>query len=200
MEEEAEDGEVKKKSNTVHRYGWPLYKVDWFGVARMFFALDDVGKVRHVFFSSKYISCMRLWPKPIRCTKSGVGGIFIFGGGGLGTVGTIIMVIVVIIVIIYCCYCCVKNCGDKEGSGTGYTSGVTIPCYLCLSRIKEDIWESGYHRKVCADKNVTFLSTLPMPYPIKCPKCDKMMKQWPDRGPEVSTTQQNFALYQRPFY
>ncbi len=103
----------------------------------------------------------------------------------MSTIGIILIIIVVVVVVLVCCYYCAKAFEEDEDSGTGFTSGPTTPCYLCLARVGDEAWNSGTHRKLCAQKNVTFLSTLPMPYPITCPRCQKRLRLWPDRGPEV---------------
>ena len=69
-------------------------------------------------------------------------------------------------------------------------------CYLCLSAVAEPDWDSGEHRRGCAGRNGDFLSGLPRPFPVECPKCGQKLRLWPERGPKVRRSSvQYFAKY-----
>lgn len=118
------------------------------------------------------------------------GFFFLFLGGG--TTGIIITVVILVICCIgYCCYYYHKADREEQevaggGGPVAVTGGHTTPCYLCLGQVYDDMWLNGNHRKSCAGLNHAFLSSLPEPYPVRCPKCMQMLKLWPDRGPMVS--------------
>ncbi len=140
-----------------------------------------------------------------------------YGGGGGGDLSVLIIIPIVLgIVILFCvCYLWAKSSEEEEmrridastssratsaAGTTGTTSssvlvtGETTPCYLCLARIEQPAWDSGSHRKACAQRRAGFLFNLPMPHPIRCPKCNKMLLLWPDRGPQVYLYKNRLSL------
>ena len=69
-----------------------------------------------------------------------------------------------------------EDCSD-EGEWT--------KCYLCLDKIGQSKWDDGSHRKDCIRRNLSYVNNLKVPFPLKCPMCSKLLRQWPNRGPEV---------------
>ncbi len=112
-----------------------------------------------------------------------------------------LQIVVPIFVVGACCYgCCCNKTKGEEGSGSGdeegrrrhryadspfFSATRSVVCHLCLSRVLERDWADGTHRRGCVAQNQAFLSTLPMPYSIYCPKCSRTLRLWPARGPEV---------------
>ena len=108
--------------------------------------------------------------------------VFIFGGGGGGGGGGGIptwLLVLIVVVIVLCCICACIYYSDED---TSFSDEATTPCYLCQARIKDTPWNDGSHRKECAQRNRSFLATLPMPFAVNCPKCEKLLRQWPERG------------------
>jgi len=58
----------------------------------------------------------------------------------------------------------------------------TIPCYLCLNKVRNSEWDSGDHRKRCAFKNQRELLNYPRPYNAYCPNCSEKLRLWPAKG------------------
>ncbi len=111
-----------------------------------------------------------------------------------------LQIVVPIFVVGACCYgCCCNETKGEEGSGAGdeegrrphryadspFSATRSVVCHLCLSRVLERDWADRTHRRGCVAQNQAFLSTLPMPYSIYCPKCSRTLRLWPARGPEV---------------
>ncbi len=58
-----------------------------------------------------------------------------------------------------------------------------MQCHLCLVKVGRGKWESGIHRRKCADNNLGVLQRLPIPFDVTCSICHGMLRQWPRRGP-----------------
>jgi len=58
----------------------------------------------------------------------------------------------------------------------------TIPCYLCLNKVRNSEWDSGDHRKRCAFKNQRELLNYARPYNAYCPQCREKLRLWPAKG------------------
>ena len=112
------------------------------------------------------------------------GGYYGGGGGGGGgfSDGTIVLILLASLggagCIMACLYCCSEGCED--GDDDGWTK-----CYLCLDKIGQSKWDDGSHRKDCIRRNLSYVNNLKVPFPLKCPMCSKLLRQWPNRGPEV---------------
>jgi len=58
----------------------------------------------------------------------------------------------------------------------------TIPCYLCLSKVRNSEWDSGEHRRQCFFQNQRELLSYPKPYEAYCPECSEKLRLWPAKG------------------
>jgi hypothetical protein len=100
----------------------------------------------------------------------------------------IIIVLVVIIAVIILCYSVAENDTEVESKTDGtarYPGGRfegTIPCYLCLNKVRNSEWDSGDHRKRCAFKHQRELLNFPQPYNSYCPNCREKLRLWPAKG------------------
>ena len=117
-----------------------------------------------------------------------------FSGGWGGLWDTFIDVIVVLVIVLVfgcCCWVCIAACccedditsrgevGKDEAVGDDdYTS-----CYLCTRKIRQDLWESGEHRRRCAEENADILEVMEEAHKnVTCPRCGKCLKLFPARG------------------
>merc|ERR1711915_164682 len=58
----------------------------------------------------------------------------------------------------------------------------SIPCYLCLDKVRNSEWDSGEHRRKCAYFNQRELLSFPQPYDAYCPECHERLRLWPAKG------------------
>jgi len=58
----------------------------------------------------------------------------------------------------------------------------TIPCYLCLNKVRNSEWDSGEHRRQCFFQNQRELLSYPKPYEAYCPECSEKLCLWPAKG------------------
>jgi len=58
----------------------------------------------------------------------------------------------------------------------------TIPCYLCLRKVRNSEWDSGEHRRECFFQNQRELLSYPKPYEAYCPECSEKLRLWPAKG------------------
>ena len=132
--------------------------------------------------------CVSIINVLVRGGRGGGGGFFFFGGsGGEGSsIAVIIFVILVICLVIYLIYLCQKSTDKDSPNYPGASSEGYTKCYLCLGKIRQSRWEDGSHRKSCIQENRRMVETMPQPYPVNCPNCFQLLRQWPERGPEVS--------------
>jgi len=104
-----------------------------------------------------------------------------------------IVLIIVLVAIVLICICfsmssTSDNVGfekvDRQGSilNRQFTYEGTIPCYLCLNKVRNSEWDSGEHRKRCAFKNQRELLSYPQPYDAYCPNCRDRLRLWPEKG------------------
>lgn len=116
------------------------------------------------------------------------------GGGGYGglPVWAIILIIGIIIFALVCICCGVGETSDQVGiknverQGSMFSRTLsyegTIPCYLCLNKVRNSDWDSGEHRRRCAFNNQRELLGFPQPYDAYCPNCSERLRLWPAKG------------------
>jgi len=66
------------------------------------------------------------------------------------------------------------------------SQGESIVCYLCLDEIHHSVWNTGEHRKQCASRNTSQLTSYSVHPSLKCSKCSAKLKLWPAQGPGFS--------------
>jgi len=104
----------------------------------------------------------------------------------------IILVVVLLVgVMLWVCFS-MSDTNDQvefksvERHGNRYTRTIsyegTIPCYLCLRKVRNSEWDSGEHRKHCAFNNQRELLSFPTPYESYCPNCSEKLRLWPAKG------------------
>jgi len=107
-------------------------------------------------------------------------------------VWAIILVVVLLVGVLLCICFSMSDTNDQVGfknierqdstySRTFHYEG-TIPCYLCLNKVKNSDWDSGEHRKRCAFNNQRELLSFPQPYESYCPNCNEKLRLWPAKG------------------
>jgi len=114
------------------------------------------------------------------------------GGGGDMPVWAIILIVVILVFVLICICFSMSDTSEQVGfknmerqdsrySRTFHYEG-TIPCYLCLKKVKNSEWDSGEHRKYCAFNNQRELLSFPQPYESYCPNCNDKLRLWPAKG------------------
>jgi len=115
------------------------------------------------------------------------------GGGEPIPVWAIILIVVICVIVLLCVCASFSDFGDQvtvdkvESQGRGgfnrtLSYSGTIPCYLCLNKVRNSEWDSGDHRKRCAFKNQRELLGYPQPYDAYCPNCNEQLRLWPAKG------------------
>jgi len=118
-----------------------------------------------------------------------------YHGGGYGgpmPEWAIILIVLLVAIVIICICCSVSDTGEQIGfksddtEGGGFSRSFSyegrIPCYLCLSNVRNSEWDSGEHRKRCAFNNQRELLSFPQPYDAYCPNCKERLRLWPAKG------------------
>ena len=100
------------------------------------------------------------------------------GGGGSWVIG-VIGVICGGIVLGGLYHLCKKH--DVVNSVNGWREG-SIPCYLCLSEVRNSQWDSGAHRRSCATSHARQLAVMSRHPTKKCPQCHELLRLWPRQG------------------